>query len=108
MIEEPLLPITLEILKDQFDRMAEGQRPEPDPSYDFDAEMGELLAEGRPADDILVIWCPICANPSYYNGGFTASCHCCGFYNLADLSDDAMTLTDWWCAEMEAQEEFGP
>ena len=103
MIEEPLLPVTLQILKDQFDRMAEGKKPEPDPSYDFDAEMNELLAEGRTADDILIIWCPACANPSYYNEGFTASCHCCGFYNLADCSDEAMTLADWWYMEMEGE-----
>lgn len=99
--EAPLLPVTLQILKDQFDHMAEGQKPEPDPDYDFTAEMNELLAERGMADDILIIVCPACANPSYYSGGFTASCHCCGFYNLADYSEEAMTLADWWGMEME-------
>lgn len=64
-------------------------------------EMRELMADGRDPDDILIIVCPACGEPSYYNQGFTASCHCCGYYNLADCSEEAMTLVDWWCMELE-------
>lgn len=101
------LPITLQIIKDEFDRMAEGQKPEIDPDYDFDADVGELMSEGRTPEDIMVIWCPACAQPSYYNEGFTASCHCCGFYNLADHSEEAMTLADWWYMCEETKEILG-
>lgn len=103
MSEGSLLPITLQMLKDEMDRMAEGQKPKPDPDYDFDAEMNELLAEGREPHDILIIQCPACTHPSYYNEGFTASCHCCGYYNLADYSDEAVTLADWWGMEADME-----
>jgi len=68
-----------------------------DPNYDFEAAMASLISEeGLTSDQILVIHCPRCGQPSYYSGGFTASCACCGFYNLADYSDDAVTLADYW------------
>jgi hypothetical protein len=93
--KQTLLPVTLQVLKDKFDQAPSGSCV-PDPEYDFDAEMTLLLAEGLNAEDILVVRCPSCGQMTYYNGGFTANCSCCGYYNLADLSNEAVTLADWW------------
>lgn len=57
--------------------------------------------------DILIIDCPRCGAPSYYDGGFTDFCSCCGFYNLADYSDDAYLLSDYWDAIFDLEEIFG-
>jgi len=95
MDESQALPVTLQVLKDQFDQAPPGPYV-PDPEYDFDAEMTALLADGLSAEEILVVRCPSCGQMTYYDGGFTANCACCGHYNLADLSDEAVTLADWW------------
>lgn len=96
MDERHTLPITLQVLKDAMDVMMDGRQFVPDPEYDFNASISELLGEGLRADEILVLRCPACGEVTYYNGGFTASCECCGYYNLADLSEEAVTLADWW------------
>lgn len=95
MSDEQRLPITLQIIKDELDQMTTPYGV-PDPDYDFDTEMAQLLAEGLDAEEILVVRCPTCGQMTYYDGGFTANCSCCGHYNLADLSDEAVTLADWW------------
>jgi len=46
--------------------------------------------------DILIIDCHRCGAPSPYDGGFTDHCKCCGYYNLADWSEEAITLEDHW------------
>ena len=98
-----MLPITLQRIKDEFDALADSSMCQPDPQYNFDTEMSQLMREeGLTADQILVIRCPHCGRPSYYSGGFTDCCACCGFYNLADYSDEAMTLDDYWWALAEA------
>lgn len=33
MPEKPVLPVTLQVLKDMWDEMAVGQKPKPDPDY---------------------------------------------------------------------------
>jgi len=89
------LPITLQLIKDNLDQTATGPYI-PDPDYDFDMEMTRLLAKGLSAEEILVVRCPTCGQMTYYDGGLTADCSCCGYYNLADLSEEAVTLADWW------------
>jgi len=102
MTKKQLLPITLQLIKDELDQTLSGPYV-PDPDYDFDTEMAQLLAEGLSAEEILVVGCPGCGQMTYYDGGFTADCACCGYYNLADLSDEAVTLADWWegCLEKD-------
>jgi len=100
MADEQKLPITLQIIKDELDQTATGPYV-PDPGYDFDMEMSQLLAEGLSAEEILVVRCPSCGQMTYYDGGFTADCACCGYYNLADLSEEAVTLADWWEIRLE-------
>jgi len=95
MADEQKLPITLQIIKDELDQTATGPCV-PDPDYDFDTEMAQLLAEGLSAEEILVVRCSACGQMTYYDGGLTANCFCCGYYNLADLSEEAVTLADWW------------
>lgn len=46
-------------------------------------------------EDILIIDCPGCGHRTYYDGGFTDCCKCCGWYNIADHSDDAYTYYDY-------------
>ena len=53
------------------------------------------LREGRQGYDILLIECPVCGTYSYYNKGFHASCFSCG-EDLSDLTDEAVTLWDYW------------
>lgn len=53
-----------------------------------------LLAERGP-DDVMLIDCPHCFKQSYYNQGFTCGCEHCG-RNIADESDDAYTVQDFW------------
>lgn len=62
---------------------------------DNDPNIQELLSEGVSADDILLIDCPYCGAPSYYSGGFTSGCVWCGT-ELAEYSDEAYTLGDFW------------
>lgn len=98
------LPITLQILKDEFDEMADNSKCKPDPNYDLLECLEELFGDELwiMDDKILIIQCPNCGEWSYYNGGFTDSCSCCRFYNLADYSDEAITLWDY----MTSQEDF--
>jgi hypothetical protein len=101
--EEPVLPVTLQLIKDEFDRTADNSRCNPDPNYDLENYLKDvgLPSDTTPADEVLVIDCPHCGRASFYNGGFTASCSCCGYYNLADHSDEAYTLADYWCRKDE-------
>lgn len=64
-----------------------------DPDHDPDVQ--EMLADGVPADEILLLDCPYCGGISYYSGGFTSGCTWCGL-DIADFSDDAYSLADYW------------
>ena len=77
MSDEQRLPITLQLIKDKLNQMPSGQYV-PRLKYDFDAEMVQLLTEGLSAEEILIVKCPSCGQMTYYNGGFTADCSCCG------------------------------
>lgn len=101
-----MLPITLQLIKDRWDRDADNSRCVPDPDYDLFKHIKELGLAQEPAEEILVIDCPLCGRPSYYDGGFTDTCSCCGYYNLADHSDEAYTLVDYY--EMLADQEDLP
>lgn len=92
------LPMGLQVIKDHFDSLFLDQSPSADPDYNLDKFIEDLglLEQGLSAEDILVIDCPHCGQPSYYDGGVTDFCSCCGAYNLADLSSEAYTLTDYW------------
>ena len=64
-------------------------RPEDDPM------VVAAICEGRHADDIMLVDCPNCGIPSYWNEGSHARCHKCGA-DLSDLTDDAYSLEDFW------------
>lgn len=111
-IFEPGLPITLALIKASFDQESEQVNPDeyvPDPDYDLDQYIRELglLKQGLRPEDILAIDCPHCGAASYYDGGFTDTCSCCGFYNLANYSDEAYTLLDYWEMCWTDHELFG-
>jgi len=95
---EPNLPITLALAKREFEKMVDNSQCKADPDYDLEKHLEKLglLSQDKPADEILIIDCPHCGAASYYDGGFTDTCSCCGYYNLADFSDDAYTLMDYW------------
>jgi hypothetical protein len=58
-----------------------------------DEQIKELMKDGVPCGDILVIDCPFCGSQSYYSGGFTSGCSFCG-KEIAGHSDEAYTVTD--------------
>ena len=99
------LPLSLQIIKDIWDEQADNSDCEPDPDYDLFKHIKKLGLAQEPPVDILVIDCPLCHRPSYYDGGFTDTCSCCGYYNLADHSDEAYTLADYY-EELAAAEEL--
>lgn len=57
----------------------------------------DLLNDGVPAEEILLIDCPHCGGISGYAGGFTQGCSWCGD-DIARYSDEAYTLADYWQA----------
>lgn len=101
--EEPVLPITLQLCKDHFDKEMDNTLCKEDPDYDLEKHLANLglPSKDTPAEDILVIDCPHCGAASYYNCGFTDTCSCCGYYNLADHSEEIYTLLDYWAAKDE-------
>lgn len=64
--------------------------------WDLEKHLSELGLDKTKPEEILIVDCPRCGAPSFYNGGFTDSCSCCGYYNLADYSEEAITLLDHW------------
>lgn len=57
----------------------------------------EALKEGRQAEDILLLDCPMCGWTSYWNEGSHATCRNCGC-DLIALVDagEVFTLADYW------------
>ena len=75
--------------------------------WSLEKHLAELGLDISNSSDIYIIDCPRCAAPSYYDGGFTDFCSCCGYFNLADHSEEAMTLSDHWERCYEIEELFG-
>ena len=92
------LPITLQVLKDIFDEEADNSKCRCNPEYDLLNYLSELFGKDllKESHEILVMSCPKCGHWTYYDGGFTDTCKCCGYYNIADYSDDAITLDDYY------------
>lgn len=62
-------------------------------NYTTDPNVQELIRQGVPLTDILLIDCPYCGNECYYSGGFTCGCTWCGA-DIAQFSDDAHSVDD--------------
>lgn len=75
--------------------------------WGLEKHLKELGLDMSRPEEILIIDCPRCGAPSFYDGGFTDFCSCCGYYNLADHSDEAITLLDHWESQWEDEEMFG-
>jgi hypothetical protein len=78
------------------------KRPDDDPN------VVAAIHEGRHAEDIMLLDCPWCGVPSYWNEGSHFTCRACdrtisvcdddSFRNTQVEAADAYTLADYWAA----------